>query len=418
MAVTYKAIIIPNNRRKDGTYPVKIRVTFKGVSRRLATNLVCYPEDLTRTHRIKNNTILDKADVLIRQMRTVTDGISPFDLEQRDVDWVVTKIKDKLTEESFHLDFFEWCDKYVLTKNGTTRNAYTCALNTFERFIGERRLDINEITRSMLIDFMEMVDNDPKMYYDQKLKKLVKSKKEKIPLAASTRHLSKLQHMFKAAKTKYNDEDAGKILIPRSPFDKIEKHYVESQGQSSIGFELMQRMISYQADNKVMRTALDLFIVSFGLMGANMADMYYAKPFKVDWVYNRQKTKTRRSDKAKIKVEIPDQLKPYIERLEGGKGGWWLNGLHEFASSKDFATDRVNRCLRRWCKELGVEEFTFYAARHTWASIARNNAKIEKALIDECLCHKGDFAMADTYIDKDFSLLKEANAKVLDLFEW
>ena len=46
--ITLKAIVIPNNRRKDGTYPVKIRVTYKGVSRRLATAMVCKPTDLTR----------------------------------------------------------------------------------------------------------------------------------------------------------------------------------------------------------------------------------------------------------------------------------------------------------------------------------------------------------------------------------
>lgn len=417
MQVTYKAIIIPNNRRKDGTYPVKIRVTLKGVSRRLATNMVCYPEDITRTHKIKNNSIMDKADVLIKQMRSVTDNLSPFDLEQRDVDWVVSKIRERFTEDSFHLDFFEWSDRYILTKSNPTRCAYNCALNTLERFLGKRELDINDITRLMLLDFMERVDNEPKMYFDQKEKRLVESSKQKIAKAASTRHIAKLQHLFNAAKDKYNDEDSGRIVIPKSPFDKIEKYYVQSKGQSSIGFDLMQRLISYQTDNQVMRTALDLFIVSFGLMGANMADLYYAKPFKTEWVYNRQKTRSRRADQAEIKVEIPEQLKPYIERLQG-RGGWWLNELHSFASSKDYATDRVNRCLRKWCRDVGADEFTFYAARHTWASLARNNAKLEKALIDDCLCHKGDFAMADIYIEKDYTLMREANRRVLELFVW
>ncbi len=56
--ITFKAIIIPNNRRKDGTYPVKIRVTFKGVARRLPTTLVCKSQDLTRGNKIKNADIL------------------------------------------------------------------------------------------------------------------------------------------------------------------------------------------------------------------------------------------------------------------------------------------------------------------------------------------------------------------------
>ena len=121
--ITFKAIIIPNNRRKDGTYPVKIRVTFKGVSRRLPTTLVCKSTDITRGNKIKNADILMKSDELINRMRTAIKDISPFDLDCRDVDWVVSHIKDRLSEENFKLDFFEWCEKYIPTKTEPTRGS-------------------------------------------------------------------------------------------------------------------------------------------------------------------------------------------------------------------------------------------------------------------------------------------------------
>lgn len=414
--ITFKAIIIPGNKRKDGTYPVNIRVTFKGKVRRLATTLVCTPGDLTRTLKIKNATILNKSDALIARMRDAVKDISPFDLDTQDVDWVVRHIKDSLSQEDFHLDFFEWADKFVLTKAETTRRAYTCALNTFERFLGKRSIDINDISRSLLLDFMDRVDNEKKMHYNCKTGQMEETKVDKIPKGASTRHLSKLEHIFNAAKDKYNDEDAGRILIPRSPFSKITKVFPVSNGQSNLGQELMQRIISCQVDNEVMRTALDLFIVSFGLMGANMADMYYAKPVQEEWVYNRKKTEKRRADRAEMRVAIPGQLQPYLERLKG-KGGWWLNRLHEFASTKDFATARVNRCLRKWCEDNEVEVFTFYAARHTWASLARKEG-VDKSTIDDCLGHKGSFQVADIYAEKAWGLIREANRKVLELFTW
>ena len=399
--ITFKAIIIPGNKRKDGTYPVNIRVTFKGKVRRLATTLVCTPGDLTR----------------IARMRDAVKDLSPFDLESQDVDWVVRHIKDSLSQEEFHLDFFEWSDKYILTKTETTRRAYSCALNTLERFLGRRSLDINDISRSLLLDFMEKVDNAKKMRYNAKTGQVEESGVDKIPHGASTRHLAKLEHLFNAAKEKYNDEDSGRILIPRSPFSKIAKVYPVSNGQGNLGQELMQRIISSQVDNGVMRTALDLFIVSFGLMGANMADLYYAKPVRREWVYNRQKTASRRADKAEMRVPLPGDLRCYLERLEGAKGGWWLNRLHEFASSKDFATARVNRCLRKWCEDNDVEVFTFYAARHTWASLARKEG-VDKATIDDALGHKGSFQIADIYAEKAWDLIQEANEKVLALFEW
>ena len=415
--ITFKAIIIPGNRRKDGTYPVNIRVTFKGKTRRLATTLVCTPGDLTRTLKIKNATLLNKSDALIARMRDSVKDLSPFDLETQDVDWVVRHIKDSLTQEDFHLDFFEWSDRYIMTKTETTRRAYSCALNTLERFLGRRSLDINDITRSMLLEFMERVDGEKKMHYNVKTGSMVESKAEKIPRGASTRHLAKLEHLFNAAKDKYNDEDSGRILIPRSPFSKITKVYPVSNGQGNLGRDLMQRIISSQVDNDAMRIALDVFIVSFGLMGANMADLYHAKPFTGDWVYNRQKTASRRADRAEMRVAIPEQLKPYLERLKG-RGGWWLNRLHDFASTKDFATARVNRCLKAWCEENGVEVFTFYAARHTWASLCRNDCKVDKSTIDDCLGHLGSYQVTDIYAEKAWGLMDEANRKVLDLFTW
>jgi hypothetical protein len=68
--ITFEPIIIPNNKRNDGTYPVKIRVYFNGKSRRLPTTWVCHPSDITRTKRKsvkikKDSGVRDKAKELI-----------------------------------------------------------------------------------------------------------------------------------------------------------------------------------------------------------------------------------------------------------------------------------------------------------------------------------------------------------------
>ena len=221
--ITFKAIVIPNNRRKDGTYPVKIRVTFKGVSRRLPTTLVCTPNDLTRSLKIKSATILSRTDELINQMRAIVAGMSLFDLENKSVDWVVSRIKESLTGESFELDFFVWGEKVTKTKSENTRFAYVSALNALERFLGKRTLDINSITRAMLIEFMEFVDNEPKIHYKWLTGEWEQTEVQRLNKGASSRHLAKLQHIFNAAKERYNDEDCNRIFITKSPFDKIQK---------------------------------------------------------------------------------------------------------------------------------------------------------------------------------------------------
>lgn len=415
--VTFKAIVIPNNRRKDGTYPVKIRVTFKGVTRRLPTTMVCRQADLTRSLRIKNADILNKTDELIGRMRRVVGGISPFDLEDHDVDWVVGRIRQTLSNESFHLDFFEWGEYVAGTKSEASSRVYTTALNSFARYLGKRSLDINEINRSMIMDFMAWKNEQPRMLYIRNKDILVPSSKAKMENRQASVNVAMLAHIFNAARERYNDEDSGRILIPRQPFSRIEKPMPPSRGQKNLGQELMQRIIDSDTDDRNLRTALDIFILSFGTMGANMADLYNTPSFRGDtWIYNRQKTTTRRADRAEMRVTIQPELLPFVARLSG-RGSHWLNVLQDYAAGKDWCTRRVNRYLKKWCETNGVPVFTFYAARHTWASLARK-AGVEKATIDECLAHKGSFDIADIYAERSWDLLQEANRKVLDMFQW
>jgi hypothetical protein len=58
---------------------------------------------------------------------------------------------------------------------------------------------------------------------------------------------------------------------------------------------------------------------------------------------------------------------------------------------------------------------SIYYARHSWATIARNKCRISKSDVDECLNHViPENRIADTYIEKDWSFIDDANRKVLD----
>jgi len=417
--VTIHPCILRHHRKQDGTWNVKVRVSFDRKSVYIPTNIFCTKADLNAKYRIRSAEILDRCDALVRRMRDAVAGLSMIELEGRDVYWVADYIKDALRGQEFRLDFFAFADSYVSTKKPSTRCAYTAALNALERFLGRRELDINAITHTMMVRFMEAVDKEPKMVWSKGARGIVPSGRAKIPHGASTRHVMKLANIFNEAKLRYNDDDAGRVVIPRSPFDRLRKVFPPSEGQKSIGAETMQAVLDAQTDDRLERLALDAFVVSFGLMGANMADLYLAKPVKGEWIYNRQKTASRRADKAEMRVPVPECLQEYIARLQDGPSGWWLPALHKAAGRKDLATQKVNAGLARWCSRNGVPRFTFYAARHTWASIARSRAVgVEKALVDECLGHVGEFQMADIYAERDWSLLADANRRVLASLRW
>jgi hypothetical protein len=419
-SVTFKPIIVTSNRHKDGSWPVKIRVTYKGVSRRLPTTLICYAHDVSRNRKIRNNDIIRKGQELCDQMAATLRDVSPFTLEDWDVDRVVRHVRDSMKSTAFSLDYFAFGARYAESKKEVTRRAYTAALGAFSRFLGKTELDINAITKSMLLDFVDWNEKQPKLHYVAATGKYTKSKKAKVAQGSSSRHLMKLAKIFNAAKERYNDEDAGVLLIPRSPFASIPKPQPPAHGQENQGVEVVQRMIDAQTGDPAERRAIDAWLLSFCLMGVNLADLYAAIPPKDGtWIYFRQKTAEKRADRAEMRVEIPPQAQPYLERLGAGTStAWWLPELRAMGKDKDTATARINRCLKRWQEREGLEPFTFGAARHTWASLALSKAKVEKAKVDEGLAHKGDFPITDIYAERDWEGINEANSKVLALFRW
>ena len=416
--ITFKAIIIQGGRRKDGTWPVKVRVTFKGVSRRLPTTLVCTDSDLTRSGKIKNATITQKAGELIARMRATCESLSPFVLESWTVDDVVAHIRDTLTAETFRLDFIAFGREFIMKKEEGTRAGYTTALNAFARFIGSDGIDVNAVTRSMLLEFQEWADRQGRVFYNYRKGEYQSTGKETAPGGNAGRWTSRLAHIFQAAKDRYNDEDSGRIVIPRSPFDTVPRRRTFPQGQKALPPEVIQRMIDARPEIRQEGIAIAAFLVSFATMGANLADLWEATPPKSDiWRYNRSKTEKRRMDRAEVNVRVEPEIGPFIKALQNETGSpWWLPALHLWKSSR-IADTMVNKYLHEWQDREGLERFNFYAARHTFATLARRLG-VEKATVDEALAHVGDFRVTDIYAERNWSLAWEANRKVLELFSW
>ena len=402
--ITVKPIVITSNRRTDGTYLVVLRVYFSGKVRRIPTSIVCRSGDLTRSGKIKNQAILDAANIQAGKMLDAVSQYTEKDLAGKDVDWVVSRMKCADRLHNFRLDFFAFADAYIATKNPSSRCQYVTALNAFTLFLGRRSIDINDITKGMLSEFVSWMAGKAFSFQSGRLSP---SRRARMPNGAESRHIAKLSHIFQKAKERYNDEDEGAILIPRSPFSGIKIKPPPSRGQDPISVEVMQRVIDARHHLPTVQTALDCFVLSFALMGANLADLYEARIAGDVWVYRRKKVRERRSDGAEMRVTVPECVKGRLPSLAG---------LQRY--DRTFVTEFVNRGLERWCTDEGVPRFTFGAARHTFATLARYKAGVEKATVDECLCHIGDFRVTDIYLQRDWELLDRANRKVLALFKW
>lgn len=180
--------------------------------------------------------------------------------------------------------------------------------------------------------------------------------------------------------------------------------------------------------------ARDMFLLSFMTMGTNLADLFTAEaPTDGVLVYERQKTRDQRPDRALININIHPLAQAIIDRNKG-RNGKMLNLGERFASRK-YCHASVNLGMKKIkaylidnyrqehpamseaeiIKVMRLQDFSFYSARHSWATIARNDLAIDKWTVHEGLNHVDNATkVTDVYIKRDFTRINEANFKVIE----
>lgn len=414
--ISFKPTVFAHRKRKDGTYPVSIRVTFARKSRYLPTTITVTAADLTRGFRIKAPAVIAQTNALCDRLRKEAARLDPFDLAGKDVAWVVAQLTEAMRAEDFRLDFFAWGEQVAATKQPSTGKRYRAALNAFARYLGTRSLDINSLTREKVVGFIGALDNSRKMEWNPATGVV---RETGAPRRGDTGRVYArlLHHIHAAAKERYNDED-GAVVIPRSPFAGLDLRSLPAvRPQQPLPVEVLQQLIDTPLDDP-QRVAVDIFLAGFALMGVNLADLYYGAPPKGGWwAYNRRKTRNQRPDHALVRCEVPREIGPILARLGAGTSKErWLPVVAALGRDTDAANRRVNYGLRRWCERRGMPVFTYYAGRHSFATLARRTT--EKATVDEALGHVGDFPLADIYAERDWSKAAEANRRVVGLFRW
>lgn len=391
--MTLTPIVRTDRRRPDGFYRVYVRLTHQRKSRYIPTNLYARSSDVGRHGSIKSPSLMLRCARITEKMYRTVEDFSCLALDLMTIDKLREFILTKCEGNVFHLDFYEWSDQWLNTANisNGTKGTYRVALNTFKRWTGAP-LDINAITVDEVKRFVASLNVNPntvRMYVG---------------------YLSKL---FNEARYKYNTEDL--TVIPREPFKGLRIERVPSKGAPILETWQMQMIIDADDTTPGERRALNLFCLSFTLMGANLADIWQMeKPRRGEIRYNRAKTRARRDDHAEMRVKVTDEAAYYIDAIGGGKDGKLLEIRNKTLAD---LRDSVGDALHSWSARHGMKGLTFYSARKTWATVARS-CGVEKATVDECLAHVGDFPIADIYIQRNWAGMAAANRKVLDRFRW
>lgn len=421
MSTTIKPILLDHHWKDDGTNFYRVLLIHNRQKKYIKTNVLVTKEDLNRSGRVTTLSVLTKIDKLVTDMREIVSDVNLYKLESMTVDEVVDYIEAKMKgPEKFVLDFVEFGYKVAEKKSEGNAKTYYVALNALVRFFNGRHPDISEITVRNLRAFEEYIQEEDVVKVDWRSGRQKTIKKKKGGRAASL-YLSNLRHIYKCARMEFNDPDLGLFPIPTDPFEYYSVPKTPASKHRDIPVEVIQKMLDTRKNySGRQRMAIDAFLISFGLCGINAADMFSCEKPKKGGVlhYYRQKTTNRRDDGAEMWVKIHpcinDIMKDYVDVVR-------CFDYYTRYADKDVFTTALNQGLRLWQKKEGIEEsFTFYSARHSWATIGRSKrCNIDAKIITAGLCHVDDGnRVDDIYVKFDWEQLWDAQKKILDVFKW
>lgn len=415
--LTIKAEIKRSELKVDGTYNVKIRFTLDRKVKRLSTNLFVTQQDLTKSLKFKEDTSIKREiDRLVLYYREQCLKLQ-LDQNHYSLDEIIEFLNGE-QEKQQTIDFIKFSREWIASTTIKGAPNYTTAINALVRFIGKEELDINLITLDFLEQFKAFLIGER----DARTKKLMQQGKRVTSNRTLSLYLVSIKKLFNEAKRKFNKKDKNLILIPNSPFEDFKIPKQEATRKRAIPADIIKKVwkLPYKDMKKGYKStcrynlAKDCFILSFCLIGINSADLYNATKMRGNTIiYNRTKTKARRLDGAKMMVDIPKIVQPLIDKYKDSTGKRLFNFYQYYGDEKTF-----NKAINSGLKEIGsileVDDLEYYAARHSWATIALNKVGIDKYIVHAALNHIDDsMKVTDIYIERDFVNENKANAKVV-----
>lgn len=391
--------------REDGLRAVRVRVYHNGASTALSTPYFVDKTQVTRGGKIKDAAIVDACSELIRNWRNAITNYGSA-IEALDVKELVAMLKQS-KGDGVGLDIVEHIYKVAESKRtAQTRHNYRVVAASLSRYLNGRGLDINQLSHQVLSAYEEWLRKDGK-----------------TP-GTIVQYMSLIKSAYNTACLWHNDEDADKIVVTRHPFRKYKVPSVPVVAPRAIDLATLQAIADLPSEpryNSQRNLGRDLMMLSFGLGGMNYADLY-ALPYdaiKGDYIeYKRQKTKHSRADEALYRVWICDEVRPLVTRyLDPTRQRLFI--FHRRFPAGNFPT-KVSCAVKAVEKAVPYERhYTYYSARHTYATLAYNVANIDKYTVHELLNHADkEMKITDRYIERDWQRLYDAHKRIVALVNW
>lgn len=401
---TFKIVVSPH-KRDDDTRRVKIRVYSAKSNTEVSTPWYVSPDMVTRGGKIKEHTILDNCEALIRDWRRAVDEIGAR-ANAMPAKELVHHLTSREHRQHRRIDFIRHMRELADNKKkSSTRHNYNVVANSLARFARGEILDINDITVQLLTAYEEWL------------------RSAGIAPGTITQYMTLIKSAHNASRFKYNDEDAGIIRVTRAPFAKYKIPAAPAPSARGVDLATLQAIADLPDEPRInsrRNFGRDIFMLSFALGGINYADLY-TLPYdalKGDYIeYKRQKTRDARIDDALYRVYICPEVRPlldkWIDRSRHRLFRFYQYSPKSFGPTVAYSIAAVEKAVPF------ARHYIYYAARHTYASLAYNVVGADKYTVHELLNHiDKDMKITDRYIERDWQRLYDVHQRIIELVDW
>ena len=408
-------VVFKHHKKSDGTYNPKIRVYHKGTTSYMATPIYTQLVRFRKgeaTGTITDGNIVDSLNGRVKSIRQLLNAYDYVIEECEDAKAVVSFIDKKINQEK-NLDFIAFAREYVegLPNNGT-RHVKEQLIIALCRFVQSDSLPVRKITSSFLSRFESWLRST------RLIKKNGKERKLK-PLANSSiqTYMQNVQTLYNKMLKRYNDYEINDIVITGDPFKVYDPHQDFTYKKKAVGADIIRKIVAYKSPKEKYSPrnyARDMFLLSFCLAGMNIIDIFNCDSYiggRID--YRRTKTRSKKKDKAFISVPVYPEVQEIFNAYRDADDIRVFDLYKRYAHLQS-ARQGLAYGMKMMCKDLGIDHISFYAARHSFATIARNDCNVSMEDIALCLTHASGFRMTDTYVKPDFSRVDKVIRKVLD----
>lgn len=287
--------------------------------------------------------------------------------------------------------FGEFYRKVMERKSQGTRAVYEATLKKIAQYADLDALALEDITHGWLCDF-------------------------DVWLAKSMPSVNSRGMYYRNIRAVVNDAiDEG--IISSYPFRRFKIKKVETR-KRSLSLSELHALLLFPVE-ETQRQYVDMFRLMLLLRGINLVDLCNLKRSDmVDGRIEYHRAKTHKLYSIKIEPEIEELLDKY-------KGVDYLINIRDrYGDYKNYKS-RINKELKRigpvavgkhgkktvtpLCPDLST-----YWARHTFATIARNECGLSLDVISDLLGHSNGMAVTNVYIRRDIEKIDEAARKVID----